>query len=202
MQSTTEKCVAFYDRLSLVQRRKSNGKLEQVGGDEGGIKIRIRNNNPPILTLHLMSSLVASAAITKFDIVSVSGDGYCIHLYLDEYSIHKVRRMYALHFSNDEIASKKFFDTYISVLSPDVQIVCPSFFDLMGAGEVEQVKTKMKDDFVYDNDGNNDCAGNKEEVSQSNNEASDGLNLDGGYEFQESQDVYADNCLITIPKKW
>ena len=203
MQTASEKHTVFYDRLSLVERRRANGKLEKVGGDEGGVKVRIQSNNAtPILTLHLMSTLVASATITKFDIVSISDDGYCIHLYLDEYSIHKVRRLYTLHFSNDEIATKKFFDSYVAVLPPDTQRHCPSFFDFLSADEIKQVeKNVVENDVSYDEmDG---CGGDNEDTKkfELGSKNSDELNLDEGV-FQESQDVYAENCLITMPKKW
>ena len=225
----SEKYTTFYDRLSLVKRIKFDGRHEQVGGNEGGIKLRIKNHNTPILTLHLASTLFASATIRTFDITHISADGYCIHLYLNEYGIHKVRRGFAFHFSNDEIAAKKFFDTYVSMLPPDISKECPTYFDLIDDGlkvESVEVKNKYKKKLTVDehsgyddSDGDGDTDGdneddkddwcddddndNKDDGADTNADTNNepfGLNLDDG--FEESQDVYADNCLISLGKKW
>ena len=80
MQTVTEMCTAFHDRLSLVEKKKSNCKLEQVGGDKGGIKVHIKTNKiSSLTTIQFLFLLVASTTITKFDIVSISGHGYSIH---------------------------------------------------------------------------------------------------------------------------
>ena len=213
----------FYDRLSLVERIRYDGQHEQVGGDEGGVKVRIIKNSTstmPILTLHLASTLVASAAIQKFDITHISMDGYAIHIYLNEYGVHKVRRKYILHFSNDQIAAKKFVDAYISVLSTDTQSKYPSYFDLVEEAEFKEVEkcTTEANDVDYDgsgsddkddgnidedlkcDDGDSDERNHKKESSSLESNL-DELNLDDGF-LEQSQDVYADNCLITLAKKW
>ena len=152
--------------------------------------------------------MVASAVITKFDIVSISDDEYSIHLYLDEYGLHKNRRKYVFHFSNDAVATRRFFETYISVLPQDIQIECPSFTDLLANGEAKQVKKEAEeDDFSDDEFDEGDCKhGGTMEFQYSNEntsdcDSSDVLDLDEGF-FGESQDIYNNNCLVSLPKKW
>ena len=224
MQVTVEKKTSFYDRLSLVKRMRFDGRCEQVGGNEGGVKLRIiKTQNVSILTLHLASSLVASASIQKFDIVHISEDGYSIHLYLNEYSTHRARRKYIFHFSNDEIALKNFFDTYILALPPDLHEQCPSYFDLRDRSEAQveisdvknknEKKKEKKEIYESDDDKNSvqtdrfDCRSGENDGDITNDSAyrfynestTSEVNLDEG--FFESQDVYADNCLITLYKR-
>ena len=96
--------------------------------------------------------MVASAVITKFDIVSISDDEYSIHLYLDEYGLHKNRRKYVFHFSNDAVATRRFFETYISILPQDIQIESPSFTTLLANGEAKQVKKETEEDDFSDDE--------------------------------------------------
>ena len=207
-ENPMEEKTVFYDRLSLVERLRLNGCLAQVGGDEGAIKVRIQKLKTPILTLHLSTLLVASAVITRFDIVSISDDEYSIHLYLDEYGLHKNRRKYILHFSNDVVATRRFFDTYVSVLPQDIQKECPSYTDLLENGEAKKVKKETEEDDISDDEfDEGDCehgATMKFQYSNGNTsdcDSSDALDLDEGF-FEESQDIYANNCLVSLPKKW
>ena len=106
--------VCFYDRLFKVFRIKHSGELERIGGNEGGIKVRLvsppRGELRPFLTLHHLNSLVCYAKIQEA-VQEVSDDGLAVHLHLHEESMHQVLRRYIFVF-HDQNAAVSFFTNY------------------------------------------------------------------------------------------
>ncbi len=106
--------VCFYDRLFKVFRIKHSGEVERIGGNEGGIKVRLvsppRGEVRPFLTLHHLNSLVCYAKIQEA-VQEVSDDGLTVHLHLHEESMHQVLRRYVFVF-HDQNAAVLFFTNY------------------------------------------------------------------------------------------
>jgi len=93
---TSEPNTLYFDRLLACHRETKGGTLQLVGGEEGGVKLRIIQSSTTktsrTITLHSSFTLVANAVPIK--VLSVSEDGYKIRILLDEFQVRKFKRAY------------------------------------------------------------------------------------------------------------
>ena len=189
---TSEPNTLYFDRLLACHRETKGGTLQLVGGEEGGVKLRILQSSTTktlrTITLHSSITLAANAVFLK--VLSISANGYEIRIMLNEFQVRNFKRVYVFRFFDLE-ATKRFF-TNIGLGSDH-----PSFEEMMEAAEEKEEK-KLRERIVSSL-SSLDLEDLKDEDDEDDN---DNDNEEESFEFEASQDVYALNCAAVLPKKW
>ena len=211
-KSAAEEDTLYFDRPMKVLRERFNHKMEQVGGLEGGLKVRIKEARGHIdfnyITMHLASTLVAVCKLTH-RVDHVSEDGYEVHIYLEEIQLRHFTRKYIFVFHDHE-AAHLFFCSYSDAMTVNAgnEYRGPSFHDLMYGVSPDSSSSEQASD--EDDNWCSDSESEKKKKEKKSNLGAQEMQQDKKenelpddfFEIEESQDIYAMNCLIVLPKKW
>lgn len=189
-QTYQEKDVLFFDRLTSLHFVRSNGLINQRGGDEGGVKIRIhQGNRGAFISCHFGSLNVLSANIRRA-VKTVSADGLTLSIFLIDSANGRslYQRLFHLSFF-DEMASKAFFDTYSGALPYDVALKAASFEDLQQDQiDAQNCVRVVGEDHHHDDWDDSNNGGEEGDDGQ----GCEGRNADSGEEVDEDQHDDAD----------
>ena len=224
-QTNDENNTLYFDRLHKCERLLHKGSILQlVGGYEGGVKLRIKEPGSlpvPFLTLHSGCMLVGQAMVTE-SVKFVSEDGYQVHLYLNEFGIHSFKRLYIFTFF-DEDGAYKFFMSYTKALKNSEDH--PTFHQMMEKKEVHVEDVSASFELVLFDHEEEEEAEEVLETAKAVEEQRKAVEqstethpgVDGAPasvenewpnelplfdEYEESQDIFAQNCQCILPKKW